>query len=52
MRRYTIPWTYKNGKKVRWLDIWAQTIEQAVKIAHWRIPYNHKILVDKVRRIV
>lgn len=49
--QYSIPWTFKNGKKVRFIDIWAQTIGQAVKVAHWRIEPGHIILVDKVRRI-
>lgn len=51
MRRYTIPWTYRNGKRVRWLDVWAKNILEAVRVADNRIDHKHEILMSRVRRI-
>lgn len=51
MKHYSIPWTYRNGKKIRWLDVWAKNIIQAVKLANDRIEVKHEILINRVRRI-
>lgn len=51
MNKYYIPYQYRNGKKTRWLDIYAKNIIEAVEEAHAKLkPLRHEIILMKIRR--